>query len=138
MKIKHIALIVLVIGFASCGSPIEEPELVVPETTLPQEQGNMIVLSGKYYGKNLYVQNPFAPEGIGFCIYRIKVNGDDMHTDVNSASFEIPFAMWNLELGDDVWVEIHHKPDCLPKVLNPEVLDYLTDSVGNMLDSITL
>jgi len=35
-----------------------------------------IVHEGHYQGKNLYVQNPFAGSGVGFCVIKVTVNGD--------------------------------------------------------------
>ena len=34
-----------------------------------------IVLEGNYQGKNLYVRNPFAGSGVGFCTFEVTVNG---------------------------------------------------------------
>ena len=31
----------------------------------------VIVLEGHYQGKNLYVQNPFAGSGVGFCTFEV-------------------------------------------------------------------
>jgi len=87
-------------------------------------QGNesSIVIEGHYQGKNLYVQNPFSGSGVGFCVIAVYVN-DDVTTDqVNSSAFEIDFSNTPIEQGDAIVVRIQHKLDCLPKVLNPEVL----------------
>jgi hypothetical protein len=87
-------------------------------------QGNesSIVIEGHYQGKNLYVQNPFSGSGVGFCVIAVYVN-DDVTTDqVNSSAFEIDFSNTSIDQGSPVVVRIQHKLDCLPKVLNPEVL----------------
>lgn len=81
-----------------------------------------IVLEGNYQGKNLYVQNPFAGSGVGFCTYEVTVNGDVTTDEINSSAFEIDFTNFQLEVGAKVVVAIKHKDDCRPKVLNPEVL----------------
>lgn len=81
-----------------------------------------IVHEGHYQGKNLYVQNPFAGSGVGFCVIKVTVNGDVTTDQISSSAFEIDFGNLNLQLGDPVVVKIVHKTDCLPKVLNPEVL----------------
>ena len=81
-----------------------------------------IVHEGHYQGKNLYVQNPFAGSGVGFCVIKVTVNGDATTDQISSSAFEIDFGNLNLSLGDPVVVKIEHKTDCLPKVLNPEVL----------------
>ena len=87
-----------------------------------QSNESSVVLEGHYQGKNLYVQNPFAGSGVGFCVIAVYIN-DDVTTDqVNSSAFEIDFSNTPIEKGDAVNVRIQHKSDCLPKVLNPEVL----------------
>jgi len=82
----------------------------------------VIILEGNYQGKNLYVQNPFASSGVGFCATEVSVNGQVTTDEVNSSAFEIDFKNLNLKPGDKVVVKIEHKDDCTPKVLNPEVL----------------
>lgn len=81
-----------------------------------------IILEGNYQGKNIYVQNPFASSGVGFCTYEVRVNGDVTTDEINSSAFEIDFANLQLNVGDPVTVQIKHKDDCRPKVLNPEAL----------------
>lgn len=82
----------------------------------------IIVLEGNYQGKNLYVQNPFAGSGVGFCVYEVTVNNQVTTDEINSSAFEIDFKNFQLKLGDKVEIKIKHKDDCLPKVLNPQVL----------------
>lgn len=82
----------------------------------------VIVLEGNYQGKNLYVQNPFAGSGVGFCTSKVTVNDQVTTDEINSSAFEIDFTAFQLGLGDKVVVKIEHKDDCKPKVLNPEVL----------------
>jgi hypothetical protein len=81
-----------------------------------------ILLEGNYHGKNLYVQNPFASEGVGFCTFEVKVNGQVTTDEINSSAFEIDLSFFQLELGSAVEIRISHKDDCKPKVVNPEVL----------------
>ena len=82
-----------------------------------------IVLKGIYQGKNLYVMNPFASDGNGFCITGVTVNGMATSDDINSSAFEIDLAAHNLNKGDEVSIVIKHKSGCSPKVINPEVLN---------------
>ena len=82
----------------------------------------VIVLEGHYQGKNLYVQNPFAGSGVGFCTYEVTVNGEVTTDEWNSSAFEIDLAARGLKVGEPVVIKIKHKDDCKPKVLNPEVL----------------
>ena len=83
---------------------------------------SIIVLEGHYQGKNLYVQNPFAGSGVGFCTFEVTINGNVTTDEVNSSAFEIDFTNAQLKIGDPVIVKIKHKDDCKPRVLNPEVL----------------
>ena len=82
----------------------------------------VIVLEGNYQGKNLYVQNPFAGSGVGFCVQEVRVNGVVTTDEIASSAFEIDFRNLQLKIGDKLEVKITHKDDCKPKVLNPEVL----------------
>jgi len=82
-----------------------------------------IVLEGNYQGKNLYVRNPFAGSGVGFCTYEVTVNGSVTTDEWNSSAFEVDLSLHNLDLGDHIVVVIKHKDDCAPKVLNPEGLN---------------
>lgn len=99
-----------------------------------------IVLEGNYQGKNLYVRNPFAGSGVGFCTYEVTVNGSVTTDEWNSSAFEIDLTLHNLDLGDQIVVVIKHKDDCTPKVLNPEVLNpkstFETQSIAVSNDGI--
>ena len=86
-------------------------------------QESAIVLEGNYQGKPLYVQNPFAPSGVGFCVFEVTVNGEVAVDEIYSSAFEIDFTQFpDLNVGDEVIVKIKHREGCDPKVLNPEVL----------------
>ncbi len=82
----------------------------------------VIALEGNYQGKNLYVQNPFASAGVGFCVTEVTVNGDVTTDEINSSAFEIDLSIHDLDIGDPIVVKVKHKDDCKPKVLNAEVL----------------
>lgn len=88
---------------------------------LVSSAGN-IILEGNYQGKNIYVQNPFAGSGVGFCVQKVEVNGQVTTDEINSSAFEIDFNNYQFKIGDKISVKITHKDDCKPKVLNPEVL----------------
>lgn len=81
-----------------------------------------IIIDGNFQGKNLYVQNPFASNGVGFCVQQVLINDKVSTDEINSSAFEIDFASYQLKVGDKVVVKILHKDECKPKVLNPEVL----------------
>lgn len=78
-----------------------------------------IVLTGTYQGKNLYIVNPFSSSG-GFCITSLKVNGQKRNEDINASAFEINLS--NLKRSEKVKIVISHKDDCMPRVLNENVI----------------
>lgn len=81
-----------------------------------------MVLTGVYQGKDLYIKNPFAEDGVGFCVYEVYVNGELTRDEVNSSAFAIDFNVLGIEVGTDVEVTLHHKEGCNPLVLNPEAI----------------
>lgn len=102
---KALGLIVLGIAFVSGAIAQEE-----------------MLLEGTYQGRNLYIQNPFASSGVGFCIVGIEVNGETSIDEINQSAFEIDFLTYQLKKGESVQVKIEYKSDCSPRVINPEVL----------------
>lgn len=81
-----------------------------------------IALEGTYQGENLYVNNPYAESGVGFCVYEVMVNGMTSTDEINSNSFEIDLAVYRFAIGDPVRVVIKYKEGCQPRVINPEVV----------------
>ncbi|MCW3788762.1 hypothetical protein [Plebeiibacterium sediminum] len=82
-----------------------------------------IVLNGTFQGDNLFVKNPFSPSGVGFCVYEVNVNGLTSTDEINSSAFEIDLSVYGFKVGQEVTVAIKYKENCLPIVLNPEVLN---------------
>src|ERR1700739_2685561 len=97
----------------------------------------ILVVEGKYQQKNLYIQNGFSSNGVGFCAFQVKVNGQITTDEVNSSAFEIDFSSYKFKAGDKITVEIEHKDGCIPKILNPEALkpkptfDIVSISINN-------
>lgn len=81
-----------------------------------------IVIEGIFQGKNLYVMNPFTSSGVGFCVFEVTINGKTSTDEINSSAFEIDLSVFQFNIGDKIVVDIKHKDNCIPKVLNPEVL----------------
>lgn len=79
-------------------------------------------VEGTYQGKNLYVQNPMDDEGFGYCATKVTVNGDIMPGGTSMGAFEIDFSIFNIDIGEPVFIVIEHNDGCKPKILNPEVL----------------
>lgn len=82
-----------------------------------------IVLNGTFQGDNLYVKNPFAPSGVGFCVYEVTVNGLTSTDEINSSAFEVDLSVYGFIPGEALSVTIKYKEGCQPIVLNPEVLN---------------
>ena len=86
-----------------------------------QSNESSVVLEGHYQGKIYMYKILLLVLALVFVLL-LYIN-DDVTTDqVNSSAFEIDFSNTPVKKGDPVTVRIQHKKDCLPKVLNPEVL----------------
>jgi len=83
---------------------------------------SVLIVEGKYQQKNIYIQNGFSSNGVGFCAFEVKVNGQVTSDEVNSSAFEIDFTPFKFKAGDKITIEIGHKDGCIPKVLNPEAI----------------
>ena len=79
-------------------------------------------IEGSYQGKNLYVQNPMDDDGFGYCATKVTVNGDILPGGTSMGAFEIDFSIFNIEIGEPVFIVIEHNDGCKHKILNPEVL----------------
>ncbi|CAN5149360.1 hypothetical protein BH09BAC5_BH09BAC5_10940 [soil metagenome] len=94
--------------------------VIIPFTGL--FANDALLVEGKYQNKNIYVQNSFSSNGVGFCAYEVYVNDIRTTDEVASSAFEIDLRPYNLNQGDKVEIKIYHKDGCSPKVLNPEAL----------------
>jgi hypothetical protein len=81
-----------------------------------------IVIEGNFLGRSLYIQNGFAGSGVGFCSYMVRINGRVCTDEINSSAYEVDFSQFDIAMGTAVTVEIKHKDDCKPMVLNPDAL----------------
>lgn len=81
-----------------------------------------LVVKGTYQGENIYVKNPFAPSGVGFCAYEVTVNGMITTDEINSSAFEVDLSVYDFTIGDEVSIVIRYKDDCTPMVLNASAL----------------
>ncbi len=92
-----------------------------------------ITLRGVYQGKNIYVMNPFASSGVGFCVFEVLVNGQMTTDEINSSAFEVDLTVFQFRKGDKLVIVIKHKDGCLPKVINPEVLKPQSTYVASLM-----
>jgi hypothetical protein len=81
-----------------------------------------IELNGIYQGENLYVKNPYAETGVGFCVFEVMVNGMTTTDEINSNAFEVDVTVYRFRIGDPLQVTIRYKDGCQPSVVNPEVV----------------
>ena len=72
-------------------------------------KSSVLVVEGKFQNKNIYIQNAFGTNGVGFCATEIKVNGKITTDEINSSAFEIDLASMNIKPGQKVTIEIIHK-----------------------------
>lgn len=93
------------------------------------------VYNGVYQGKDLYVKNPFAGDGVGFCVFEVKVNGEVTSDEVNSSAFAIDLELYKLSIGSPVEIIIRTKEDCEPNVIN---LHAIAATSTYTLESISL
>jgi ribosomal protein S28E/S33 len=100
---------------------------------ISHEEG-VIILEGKYQNRNIYVANPYTNNGVGYCTYEVRVNGDIISDEVNGKAFEIDLQQFDLNTGEKVIIEIKHKGGCAPKVLNPGGLRPKPTFVTNSID----
>jgi hypothetical protein len=87
----------------------------------------VVIISGIYQGKDLYVKNPMTADGSGYCVFEVLVNGQVTADQLNSASFAVDLAIWKLNNGDPLEIVLRCKENCEVKILNPEVI-YPTSS----------
>lgn len=66
--------------------------------------------------------NETNPDGVGFCCFEVRVNGQETTDQVNSHVFEIDLRSQGISLGKGVAIRLLHRPGCIPRILNPEVI----------------
>ena len=80
-----------------------------------------ITLSGVYRGKDIYVQNPYLAAESNFCIIYISVNEQIVIEAPATSAVKIDLSAFAIDAP--VAILVHHNGSCLPKILNPEVLN---------------
>lgn len=82
----------------------------------------VVVISGIYQGKDLYVKNPMTTSGVGYCIFEVLVNGKITSDEVNSPAFAIDLSAWKFKQGDAIEIVLRCKESCDVKIINPEAV----------------
>lgn len=85
-------------------------------------QEELLSIQGKYQGGNLLVSNPPQSDGFGYCITKVTVNGDILPATIQSSVFEVNFKLFNLKIGEEIFIILDHAAGCIPTFMNPEVL----------------
>jgi hypothetical protein len=85
--------------------------ILLPVTAFSQT----IILEGNYQGKNMYIQDPYASDG-AYCTDSIFINGKKIVFEAASG-YEIKLTAMNFQPGEPLKIEIFHKADCKPKVI---------------------
>lgn len=80
-----------------------------------------IELIGVYRGKDVFVQNPFLGAEGSFCIDYITVNGEKIIDAPSISAVKIDLSGFAIDAP--IAILVHHHGGCLPKILNPEVLN---------------
>ena len=78
-------------------------------------------LEGSFQGRDVFIQNPMMDDG--FCIKYIEVNGLRVKDSggVQQTAIQIGLTSLELDTGEVVKINIYHRSDCRPHVLNPVV-----------------
>lgn len=97
-------------------------QMACSNETVTTKTGTSIIIEGTYNGNNLYVKNPVGPDGLGFAINEILINGNRTSDDITSEHIEVDLKASGVREGSPIKVEIKHYKGCEPKILNPEVL----------------
>lgn len=79
-----------------------------------------MVVEGNYWGKNIYVFNPFVNGSSS--ISKISVNNVVLDTVFNSNSYVIDLTKMNFSTGQTLLISIQHHPDAEPFITNMEAI----------------
>ncbi|MGE0567191.1 MAG: hypothetical protein AB7O73_04525 [Bacteroidia bacterium] len=97
---------------------------------------NLMEITGVYNGKDLFIKNSFAPDGIGFCVNEVKVNNVITTDEINSSIFRIKLDLFKLKLNSLLKIYIYYMDDCMahpPLLMNPTVVKPEKPSEKNVL-----
>ena len=68
--------------------------ILITNLTAGFGQVQLLSLEGTYQEKNLIVNNPPMPDGFGFCISKVLVNGEILPAVIQTSHFEIDFQLF--------------------------------------------
>lgn len=84
-----------------------------------------LIISGVYQGKDVYVQNPYSAADKTFCTEAVLVNGREVITNPKSSGYRIDLS--NFQVNEKVEIRIIHHDECIPRILNPDVINPISD-----------
>lgn len=96
---------------------------IMSTTALASE---VLIISGEYSGKNLYVQNPLLPDN-RFSTEQVFVNDQLVLSNPMTSAFTVNLS--HLAINQPVEVRIIHRERYQPRIINPHVLH------GNTINS---
>ena len=85
-----------------------------------QAQAQQLTLNGVYRGRDLYIQNPYNSEKSTYCVQSVSVNNRTVLTSPNTSALTVDLS--GFSLNDSIAIIVFHYAECLPKILNPRVL----------------
>ncbi len=79
-----------------------------------------MLLEGNYWGKNIYIFNPFV-DGVS-SISKISVNNHVLDSVFTSNSYVVDLTKMNFSIGQSIIISIQHLNNYEPVVTNPEAI----------------
>ncbi len=81
---------------------------------------DMLIITGFYTGKNIYVQNPYIPDSGYFSTEQVFVNENLVLTNPLTSAFTVDLS--HLDIDQSVEVRIVHKRRFPPRIINAYVI----------------
>ncbi|MBA3662838.1 MAG: hypothetical protein H0W61_01330 [Bacteroidetes bacterium] len=100
-----------------------------------------MTIEGLYQGKNIFVKNPYGPDGIGFCVTGVKVNGQITTDKINADIFQVDLSLFKLKVHENVKIEMYYKTGSkltIPTLINPGALINPKSIVKNEETSLSI
>ena len=88
----------------------------------PNKENASFAIEGTYLFQNIFISNPAGPNGKGFGLKEIIVNGKSLATNINLPTLEIDLFALNIKNEEKVKIEFKYLKGYDPMILNPEAL----------------
>ncbi len=107
-------------------TPRLKPLILNPGAITTNNEANKenasFTIEGIYSFQNIFISNPAGPNGKGFGLKEIIINGKPLTTNFNLPTFEIDLFALNLKNEESVKIEFKYLKGYDPTILNPEAL----------------